>query len=249
MPIRKGNWSKDEDKWLMEAINKCNRGRDEFPWTEIAKDLPIQRTAKQCRERWMQHLNPNLDKSPLSPNETRVINNFVIQQGHQWANISRYLHHRRSDNQIKNWYYSGANRSERTNIEHTLNTRRLGRGYPSPPSPPSPTSQAFDNRTLPLPPVVQGSPGHTFHLGLPEQQYYFHSGGLPLRPQSTSEQYVTSPMYSSHQYATTSLAPPRRDLTPSISPTTPTFPHESRESSIMNVGNLLTSLSSHDRYL
>jgi hypothetical protein len=241
MPIRKGNWSKDEDSWLKEAIKKCKKGKEEYPWTEIAKDLPIQRTAKQCRERWMQHLTPPLDKTPLSPEETQYINNFVLSQGHQWANISRYLSHRRSDNQIKNWYYSGANRAERTHIEIVLTERRSGRKYITPPPP---ETVSFEHRTLPLPPREHNI--HHLDMSQADQRYYFPQSLPTMLPQIAPGHYGATPMFSNHQYPSISLAPPRRDITPNTSPISPHFPHGSRENSVMNVGNLLNS---HDRFI
>ncbi|KAL2191002.1 hypothetical protein L209DRAFT_747426 [Thermothelomyces heterothallicus CBS 203.75] len=69
------------------------------------------RSAKQCRERYTQHLKPGLNRTPISDEEGRQIMKMVSECGQRWAQIARNLGTNRSDNQIKNWW-NGAKRKE-----------------------------------------------------------------------------------------------------------------------------------------
>jgi hypothetical protein len=69
-------------------------------WTKIAAKLPG-RIGKQCRERWHNHLDPSIDRSPFSAEEDAKIIGLVKQFGPKWAKISKELRGR-TDNGIKN---------------------------------------------------------------------------------------------------------------------------------------------------
>ncbi|CAG8608986.1 2735_t:CDS:2 [Funneliformis caledonium] len=44
----------------------------QISWVIIAKEMQT-RTSKQCRERWLNHLDDSIDKSPLTENEEKCI--------------------------------------------------------------------------------------------------------------------------------------------------------------------------------
>lgn len=98
MPIKKGPWTPEEDALLEEAVS-ANGGRR---WSTIALSLPG-RIAKQCRERWHNHLQPNINKEPWTEQEDLKIQLGVVRHGHKWSTIARGMPGR-TDNQIKNRY-------------------------------------------------------------------------------------------------------------------------------------------------
>lgn len=100
----------------------CEFGIDD--WTKIAAKLKehysiLKRTGKQCRERWYNHLNPSVNKHPWTAEEEVQLFSLHKEFGNRWKDISKYFYGRytiyylRTDNDIKNHFYSTLRRSLR----------------------------------------------------------------------------------------------------------------------------------------
>ncbi|KAK9273325.1 hypothetical protein L1049_018134 [Liquidambar formosana] len=92
----KGPWTKEEDDLIVELVGKQGNKK----WSEIAKSLPG-RIGKQCRERWHNHLNPDINKSAWTKEEELALIKAHEIYGNKWAEIAKFLHGR-TENSIKN---------------------------------------------------------------------------------------------------------------------------------------------------
>jgi hypothetical protein len=98
--LHKGSWTRQEDEVIIGYVQThgCKA------WTKLSKMLPG-RIGKQCRERWLNHLDPQISRDPWTPEEDQALVALHEQYGNSWAKIAAQMPSR-SDNMIKNRWYS-----------------------------------------------------------------------------------------------------------------------------------------------
>ncbi|MBA0758541.1 hypothetical protein Gotri_021524 [Gossypium trilobum] len=82
----KGPWTQKEDDKIIELVSKYGPTK----WSVIAKSLPG-RIGKQCRERWHNHLNPDIKKDAWTMEEELALMNAHRTYGNKWAEIAKVL--------------------------------------------------------------------------------------------------------------------------------------------------------------
>jgi hypothetical protein len=104
----KGSWTGAEDQVIVNWV--AEHGIKD--WRSLAAQLPG-RISKQCRERWHNHLSPNVVKSDWTEEEDNVLIECHAKWGNKWSKIAGALQGR-TDNAIKNrWNSSLKRRLER----------------------------------------------------------------------------------------------------------------------------------------
>ena len=99
--MKKGPWTKEEDDALLGWVEK----QGAHDWSLIAEHIEG-RVGKQCRERYFNHLAPDVRKEAWLPEEDDKIIHYHHLVGNKWTNISHMLGNGRSPNAIKNRWHS-----------------------------------------------------------------------------------------------------------------------------------------------
>lgn len=113
-------------------------------WSDIGKRIPNERTGKQCRERWFNHLDPSLKRGPWTEDEDDALIEAQARLGNSWTKIATEIEGRRyvvcaylpmphyfiftvfiSENEVKNRWYSAAIRNRRLTDTLAGSKRRL----------------------------------------------------------------------------------------------------------------------------
>lgn len=109
--LTKGPFNAEEDKLLIQFVEEygCHA------WPKVTTVLP-HRTAKQCRERWFNNLDPSVTKTPWTPEEDDQIFQNYLKFGPKWSTIA-HLIPGRTDNSIKNRWNASISKRIRTDAE------------------------------------------------------------------------------------------------------------------------------------
>jgi hypothetical protein len=108
----KGHWTEREDRLLERLV-----AQDPKNWGQVSQHIPG-RTAKQCRERWCNHLDPRIKKTEWSEQEDATLLRVCAESGQKWAHIAKFVPGR-TENAVKiRW--------------KTLSRRSTGGDAPSP---------------------------------------------------------------------------------------------------------------------
>lgn len=117
-PVIKGSWAAEEDALLVSLLEAIGDGVK--VWSDIAGHVPG-RNAKQCRERWVNNLDPTVNKGPWSAEEDAALLAAQKELGNKWSAIAERMPGR-PDNAVKNRWYCMLNRT--TAAPRTAPTRR-----------------------------------------------------------------------------------------------------------------------------
>lgn len=106
--ISKDPWTPEEDKLIATIIESMKDGTD---WKTIAKELnarnptKVYRSAKQCRERWNNHIDPCINRGPWIKDHDLKLVTCYLEIGKKWSQIAKGLSNR-TENAVKNRWHS-----------------------------------------------------------------------------------------------------------------------------------------------
>lgn len=91
---------------------ELSESKEKNRWNYIARELFVKsgkrffRNPKQCRERWMNHLDPEKVRTEWTVTEDLVLLNAIKKKGKRWSLAVKELKHTRTEHMVKNRYKS-----------------------------------------------------------------------------------------------------------------------------------------------
>jgi len=185
-------WTKEEDFRLQQAIQKYGTKN----WCVVAACIP-DRHPKQCRERWINHLDPNITKGKISDAEWDIVLKTHVEQGNRWSEIAKLLPGR-TPNQIKNYWHTMTRRALKkkreaeVGLDNQSSDEAVGDAYqdeedyssdrsPSPNQDTcnqySPQNQWVERQLFPCPPMYRQPDYHEANL---DPNFYFQRQYVPI---------------------------------------------------------------------
>lgn len=83
--IPKIKFTPEEDDQLTEIVERIGTN----DWELVSREMK-KRTARQCRERWINYLSPELRNDPWTEEEDKLLDELYAEMGSRWHKIAEY---------------------------------------------------------------------------------------------------------------------------------------------------------------
>lgn len=100
--ISHNKFTPEDDERLKQLVLQFGT----MEWRQISR-LMGDRSARQCRDRWKNYLNPSVNNAPWTEYEDNLLDQKVAELGRKWSIIAKFFPGR-TDINIKNRYASHA---------------------------------------------------------------------------------------------------------------------------------------------
>nr|AXU25489.1 MYB [Plinia cauliflora] len=97
--VRKGAWTEEEDVLLKKCVERYGVGN----WHQVPRRAGLNRCRKSCRLRWLNYLQPNIERGAFREDEVDMIIRLHKLLGNRWSLITGRLPGRTA-NDVKNYW-------------------------------------------------------------------------------------------------------------------------------------------------
>ncbi|OHS96176.1 Myb-like DNA-binding domain containing protein [Tritrichomonas foetus] len=98
--LSKNKFTPEEDAKLLKLVDQFGPCK----WDIIALSMP-ERVGRQCRDRYMNYLSPNINNNPWTTEEDNLLVEKVNEYGTRWSLISLFFQGRTASTLKNKWYY------------------------------------------------------------------------------------------------------------------------------------------------
>ncbi|CAD8078737.1 unnamed protein product [Paramecium primaurelia] len=112
IPLSEAPWTEQEDNLLYKVHEEFKKTGKENKWSQISREIykrsnnKIFRQPKQCRERWINRLDPNISNDPWDKQQEIDLLKTILMRGKKWSELSTLYGRVRTENSLKNKYNS-----------------------------------------------------------------------------------------------------------------------------------------------
>lgn len=78
-------WTKEQDQLLREAVAKHGARN----WSSVSKMIPT-KSGKQCRERWINHIDPAINREPWTHEDDMKLIEAHSRIGNKWTDLGAW---------------------------------------------------------------------------------------------------------------------------------------------------------------
>ena len=120
MKCPKKKFTPEEDATLLKLVKKIGPCK----WNTIALSMPG-RKGRQCRDRYMNYLSPNVKLDEWTADEDRLLIEKVKKYGTRWSSISKFFNGRTGSALKNRWNYRLSRSLKAFEMEEEVNLKSL----------------------------------------------------------------------------------------------------------------------------